>query len=140
MNAGKRKQLFNEINITPLTDIFLVLLIIMMVVAPMLQYPGLKLAVPSVGPSADTKEQPKTVQIHIDAHDRFSIDQKEVSSLMLGNAIRELKSTKPDGVVIDVDPNATHNAMTHAMDAAQTAGVEKVAVTESAPAGAAPAQ
>ena len=36
MQTAKRKQIFNEINITPLTDIFLVLLIIMMVVAPMM--------------------------------------------------------------------------------------------------------
>ena len=39
---------FNEINITPLTDIFLVLLIIMMVIAPMLDQQGLNLAVPEV--------------------------------------------------------------------------------------------
>ena len=37
---------FNEINITPLTDIFLVLLIIMMVIAPMLDQQGLNLTVP----------------------------------------------------------------------------------------------
>ena len=37
---------FNEINITPLTDIFLVLLIIMMVIAPMMDQQGLKLVVP----------------------------------------------------------------------------------------------
>ena len=40
------KKTFNEINITPLTDIFLVLLIIMMVVAPMLDQQGIGLTVP----------------------------------------------------------------------------------------------
>ena len=39
---------FNEINITPLTDIFLVLLIIMMVIAPLLDQQGLNLAVPEI--------------------------------------------------------------------------------------------
>ena len=39
---------FNEINITPLTDIFLVLLIIMMVIAPLLDQQGLNLKVPEV--------------------------------------------------------------------------------------------
>ena len=43
----KRRDAFNEINITPLTDIFLVLLIIMMVVAPLLDQQGLNLLVPS---------------------------------------------------------------------------------------------
>ena len=41
-----KRQTFNEINITPLTDIFLVLLIIMMVIAPILDQQGLSLAVP----------------------------------------------------------------------------------------------
>ena len=41
-----KRQTFNEINITPLTDIFLVLLIIMMVIAPMLDQQGLNLAIP----------------------------------------------------------------------------------------------
>ena len=41
-----KRQTFNEINITPLTDIFLVLLILMMVIAPILDQQGLSLAVP----------------------------------------------------------------------------------------------
>ena len=42
------RKTFNEINITPLTDIFLVLLIIMMVIAPLLDQQGLNLAVPNM--------------------------------------------------------------------------------------------
>ena len=42
----KRRKEFSDINITPLTDIFLVLLIIMMVVAPLLDQQGLNLVVP----------------------------------------------------------------------------------------------
>ena len=40
------RETFNEINITPLTDIFLVLLIIMMVIAPLLDKQGISLTVP----------------------------------------------------------------------------------------------
>lgn len=40
------RETFNEINITPLTDIFLVLLIIMMVIAPLLDQQGISLTVP----------------------------------------------------------------------------------------------
>ena len=46
---------FNEINITPLTDIFLVLLIIMMVIAPLLDQQGLNLAVPEMVKQEDIK-------------------------------------------------------------------------------------
>ena len=43
---SRNRDTFNEINMTPLTDIFLVLLIIMMVIAPMLDQQGLNLTVP----------------------------------------------------------------------------------------------
>ena len=55
---------FNEINITPLTDIFLVLLIIMMVIAPMLDQQGLNLAVPEVVESQQIKNDSKIQALH----------------------------------------------------------------------------
>jgi biopolymer transport protein ExbD len=131
MKVGGRKQLFNEINITPLTDIFLVLLIIMMVVAPMLDTQGLKVSVPSVGPSSEVKEEPKTITLHIDASGEYTIDGKAVAATFLANQFRTLKASKPDGVVIKTSPEASHEALTFAMDAAQAAGISKLAVTAS---------
>lgn len=129
MKSGGRKQVFNEINITPLTDIFLVLLIIMMVVAPMLDTKGLKVSVPSIGPSQETKEEPKTITLSIDASGRYAIDGKTVESTFLANEFRTRKGSKPDGVVIKTSLEASHEALTFAMDAAQAAGITKLAVT-----------
>lgn len=129
MRAGGRKQVFNEINITPLTDIFLVLLIIMMVVAPMLDTKGLKVAVPSVGPSQEVKEDPKIIELSISESGQYTINKEEVSPMFLANKFRELKDSKPDGLVITTNPEARHDALTAAMDAAQAAGIFKVAVT-----------
>jgi len=129
MRAAGRKQVFNEINITPLTDIFLVLLIIMMVVAPMLDTKGLKVAVPTIGPSKETKEEPKVIELNISAEGQYTINKEEVSPMFLANKFRELKEGKPDGLVIKTNPEAKHGALTAAMDAAQAAGIEKVAVT-----------
>ncbi|MCE3235403.1 MAG: hypothetical protein K0Q50_1583 [Vampirovibrio sp.] len=131
MRTGGRKQVFNEINITPLTDIFLVLLIIMMVVAPMLDTKGLKVSVPSVGPSSEVKEDPKTIELSIDASGVYSIDGSQVTPFALPMKLRELKSAKPDGLVIKTNPDATHESLTAAMDAAQSAGISKIAVTAS---------
>lgn len=131
-----RRPVFNEINITPLTDIFLVLLIIMMVVAPMLNTSGLKMAVPSVGPSADTKETPKTITLQVDAQGQYHLDNQIIPLEALSIRLREQKTSKPDGVVIEVNPASTHNALTEAMDSAQSAGITKIAVT--APKDAAP--
>ena len=65
-----RKKVFSDINITPLTDIFLVLLIIMMVIAPMLDQQGLSLTVPENIESTEIKEH-KTVNVMIDDEDKF---------------------------------------------------------------------
>ena len=69
---------FNEINITPLTDIFLVLLIIMMVIAPMLDQQGLNLAVPEVVNAEQIKKDMLDTQITDE--DTISTD-----TLLVGN-------------------------------------------------------
>ena len=126
--AARNQTIISEINITPLTDIFLVLLIIMMVVAPMLDYPGLKLSVPSMGPDVETTEKPNTLNIVITEADEFWIDKEQVMLDRMPHVIRRLSKISPDGVVIEAHPEASHNAMTQLMDAAQRAGVEKMAV------------
>jgi biopolymer transport protein ExbD len=128
MRAGGRKQVFNEINITPLTDIFLVLLIIMMVVAPMLDTSGLKVAVPTVGPSEEVKEEPKTIELKIDADGAYTLEGKAINRMMLGSTLRGAVKDKPDGVIIKTNPEASHEALTYAMDEVQGAGITKVAV------------
>ncbi|MGE0199961.1 MAG: ExbD/TolR family protein [Candidatus Melainabacteria bacterium] len=128
LSTGKR-QTFNEINITPLTDIFLVLLIIMMVVAPLLDSSGLKLSVPSVSPSEDVTEDPKVMKININAQGEFMVDQDRILPAALVGEIRKAKEANPDGVIIQADPESSHEALTYAMDAVQTAGVTKLAVT-----------
>ncbi len=125
---GSRQPIINEINITPLTDIFLVLLIIMMVVAPMLDYPGINLSVPSMGADAETTEEPKTVNVVITQADTFFINEEEVPLGKITRLIKKFAKEKPDGVVIQAHPQASHNAMTQVMDSAQRAGVTKMAV------------
>ena len=135
----KRRQIFSEINITPLTDVFLVLLIIMMVVAPLLDSTGLKLAVPSVAPSEDITDDPKIIQLKVNEQGQYYVTkgsgdnaaEEQVGRAVLTPTLRNLKETLPEGVVITVNPNATHEALTFAMDATQSAGVTKVAVTSS---------
>ena len=74
----KKRDSFNEINITPLTDIFLVLLIIMMVIAPMLDQQGLNLMVPQRVES-ENQDQPKTINILVSSNGTYSIDDRQIS-------------------------------------------------------------
>ena len=119
-----------EINITPLTDIFLVLLIIMMVVAPATDLSGLNLAVLSVGDASSSDEKPKILQIDVNAEGVYRAGKDEVSKENLMQLIKDRAPDCPDGVLIEVDPDSTHEALAYALSCAVQAEVTKVAVTE----------
>ena len=124
-----RKKVFSDINITPLTDIFLVLLIIMMVIAPMLDQQGLSLTVPENIESTEIKEH-KTVNVMIDDEDKFFINDTEVSADKLEEVIREQALANPEGVVIQTSDETTNGAMVKVMDSARNVGVTAISVAE----------
>jgi len=137
--SKKNRQVFNDINITPLTDIFLVLLIIMMVVAPMLDYRGLRLDFFAKGTESDTPEEPKLITLSISADGAYTVDGAVVAREALNTGIKDALVQHPDGIVIEVDGESFHEATAAALDAAQAAGITRIAVKESEPAPAAPA-
>ena len=68
---GRERETFNEINITPLTDIFLVLLIIMMVIAPLLDQQGLNLTVPENVAEEQVQKDTKILTVSVSADNRY---------------------------------------------------------------------
>lgn len=79
------KKTFNEINITPLTDIFLVLLIIMMVVAPMLDQQGIGLTVPENVEQTKMDKESKILTVTVTSNNKYYIHNVEVPADNLGN-------------------------------------------------------
>lgn len=130
MSRTKRRDLFCDINITPLTDIFLVLLIIMMVIAPMLDSQGLRLAVPTLGANTTVKEDPKAITVDVLANGSYQIGGQPVAQTDLQKRLFTDKGQNPDGLILQASPSAKHQALVFAMDAARAAGITKVAVTE----------
>ena len=126
---SQKRKVFSDINITPLTDIFLVLLIIMMVIAPLLDQQGLSLTVPDNVEAKDVQEH-KTVNIMIDDEDKFFINDEEIAPEKLEETIKELAKTNTEGVVIETSENTTHGAMVKVMDSARNVGVNAISVTE----------
>lgn len=118
---------FNEINITPLTDIFLVLLIIMMVIAPLLDQQGLNLTVPENVKAENVKES-KTINFVITSDDKYLLGNSEISAEQLEQVISEQAKTMPDGVLIQTDEDSTHGAIVKLMDSARNAGVTNISV------------
>lgn len=127
--AGQRKT-FNEINITPLTDIFLVLLIIMMVIAPLLDQQGLNLAVPNMIEVQEEIKDSKLVKIVVDNENKYLLNDEVISANQVGNIIAEQAKENPDGLLIITQENATHGAVVKLMDEARNNGVTNISITE----------
>lgn len=119
---------FNEINITPLTDIFLVLLIIMMVIAPMMDQQGLKLIVPEAVQEQSQNKEFKTMNFQVTTDGKYIVDDMEISADELENAIAERVQNYPDGLLIMTQPEAEHGAVVKLMDAARSAGISSISV------------
>ena len=120
---------FNEINITPLTDIFLVLLIIMMVIAPMLDQQGLNLAVPEVVEAENIKKDAKIMNILIDSTNTYYIEGIPVESADLEKYFSQHSKDYPDGLLIQADDNSEHSAIVKVMDSARNSGISSISLS-----------
>ncbi len=123
------RETFNEINITPLTDIFLVLLIIMMVVAPLLDKQGISLTVPeNVEQSQMDDKEPQILTIVVTEGDKYLINNEEVSADILGTVLAQEIKNYPDGLLIQADESSSHGAVVKLMDKARYAGVKAISM------------
>lgn len=120
---------FNEINITPLTDIFLVLLIIMMVIAPMLDQQGLNLAVPEIVKQEDIVKDSKIMNFTVTNDNKYYFNGNEVAAADIENVVSDNLKEFPDGLLIQVDDDAEHGAVVKLMDSARNVGVTSISLS-----------
>lgn len=125
-NKGK-EALFTEINITPLTDIFLVLLIIMMVVAPTFQSMDNDINIPEINSGVSIEQKNCTVSVTKEGLLYINGKQVTIDSLAseMGAIIGSLDKKE---VVVKADESAKNSIVLKIMDAAQEAGYEKLIV------------
>lgn len=124
-----------EINITPLTDIFLVLLIIFMISSSAMLEGGLQVKLPSAKTTALTKAGTgKPTYVTLSKDGRISINNKDVKEDTLAASIKEILSNSSDKtVVIRGDEAIFLGKAVKIMDAARTAGAEKIALATQPP-------
>lgn len=124
------REAFSDINITPLTDIFLVLLIIMMVIAPLLDQQGLNLTVPENVAQEQASKDTKILTVTVSADNKYFIDGGEVSIAELENVLKTQAKSYPDGMMIETDGDAMHGAVVKLMDSARNSGITSISVSE----------
>lgn len=120
---------FNEINITPLTDIFLVLLIIMMVIAPMLDQQGLNLAVPEVVDKNQVLKDPKIMNVVISEDNKIFWNGEIVEPADLEKFFGEHLKEYPDGLLIQADDDSEHGTIVKVMDSARNTGITSISLS-----------
>ncbi len=122
-----RKKTFNEINITPLTDIFLVLLIIMMVIAPSFQSMNNNISMPEISSGLSIEVKNATVSITKDGS--FYVNETKVSPLNLEEELSKISGNlEKKEVVVRADKDTRSSEIMKVMKAAQDAGFEKLIV------------
>ena len=123
----KKEKLFTEINITPLTDIFLVLLIIMMVVAPSFQSMDNAVDVPEVNNGVNIEDTKVTVSVLQDGSMYVNGEPTKTSALTDKLLAAKTDPEKAE-VVVKADKNIKSAKIMTIMNAAQDAEYKKLVV------------
>jgi biopolymer transport protein ExbD len=129
---GADTELFADINITPLTDIFLVLLIIFMVTSSVMATDGARAGVRVNLPKGATKEiasNTKDVTVAITTDGNMVVDGKPVSADTLRKMFDDAKARDPETqVVVQADEATHHGRVVAVMELAKSAGLRRLAI------------
>ncbi len=135
MSMGAAGEEFHDINVTPLTDVFLVLLVIMILIAPLIDSSNLKIKPPPTK-NAQKVDEGKGITIEIDKVGQIAIngtivEEKDNNPEGLTNIIRGMLKTigKADvACTVNADGDAHEKVVVSIMSAAAAAGIKHMRV------------
>jgi biopolymer transport protein TolR len=126
--GGAKGGVKSDINVTPLVDVMLVLLIIMMIIAPLLQQ-GVVLTLPRAGNTAEKPDTSDQTVVYIDGQSKLFINAIELSeSELVARLVATLEDKTEKTVYLKGDADAPYSAIMKMMDALRGAKIESVAL------------
>ncbi len=124
--GGAKGGVKSDINVTPLCDVMLVLLIIMMIVAPLLEQ-GVSVKLPVATNTTDKPETQGQTVIAIAANKAMYLNAKPIQEAELASKVNEaLEGKKEKVVIIRADEEVEYSAVMAAMDQLRQAGIEDI--------------
>jgi len=124
-NAQSHQMPTAEINMTPLVDVMLVLLIIFIITAPLLTH-QVKVDLPRAA-STPTPDKPMTLQVAIDADNRIFVGAEAVDRSSLESRFRDAVSADANVELhLKADRNSRYESVAEAMSAARRAGLARI--------------
>jgi biopolymer transport protein ExbD len=115
-----------DINVTPLVDVFLVLLVIVLVSAHLLDHKALNVSLPKSQQSAPL---PKAIELTLDAKGQFHLGEKSFPRNQLSAVLANLAQSNPEQpLLVSVDENQPYREVIALLDEAQAAGLRKASL------------
>ncbi len=126
--GGSGNAIKADINVTPLVDIMLVLLIIMMLIAPLLQK-GVNVQLPLADNTSEKPDTQEQTVVHVDAQRQFYVNNLPYSDAEVVDRIKYALEDRTERIVyLKGDTEAPYGAIMNMMDKLREAGIENVAL------------
>ncbi len=127
--GGGAGGLTNEINVTPMIDVLLVLLIIFMMAVPMMRK-AIDLQLPDPTPQQVAANQPvNQIVLQVLPRGQYKINTEDVSKDRLAARLKEIYDPRPEKIIfVKGDPKVKYQDVIQAMDVARGAGVKVIGI------------
>ena len=131
-----REQDVQEINLIPLIDVLLVIIIFLMLTTTYAKFSGLEINLPTAD-AAKQAEQPNEVSVAVTANGQVLVNKAPLAAndvKSISEALRRAAGNNSDPIiVINADAKATHQSVVDIMQAAQSAGYPRISFATQSP-------